>query len=125
MLRSRENTYFNKTLASPWEQSVPFFLSIFSCAPIWQSLCKEKIIEDKIITEAKAFDLTVKYNNDVFVNHTTKFCLLNSINILHEQTKLPSALFLVLYLKFNTNGHRSIKLLEKRDSFNLAFLNYP
>lgn len=85
----------------------------------------KKNIEDKIITEAKAFDLTVKYNDDVFVNHKTKFCLLNSINILHEQTKLPSALFLVLYLKFNTNGHRSTKLLEKRDNFNFAFLNYP
>ena len=113
MLRSRENTYFNKTLASPWEQSVPFLLSIFFCAPIWQSLCKKK-----------AFDLTVKYNDDVFVNHKTKFCLLNSINILHEQTKLPSALFHVLYLKFNTNGHRSTKLLEKRDNFNFVFLNY-
>jgi hypothetical protein len=100
------------------------FVDLFLCSYLAEFMQK-KNIEDKIITEAKAFDLTVKYNDDVFVNHKTKFCLLNSINILHEQTKLPSALFHVLYLKFNTNGHRSTKLLEKRDNFNFVFLNYP
>jgi hypothetical protein len=50
------------------------FVDLFLCSYLAEFMQK-KNIEDKIITEAKAFDLTVKYNDDIFVNHKTKFCL--------------------------------------------------
>lgn len=55
--------FFNKSSASSWEQPHLLFLLICSITPTSQSLYKD--LSDKRITDAKAFNLTFRWMDDV------------------------------------------------------------
>jgi hypothetical protein len=93
-----------------------------NCAPL---------LADVLIHEARAFNFTYRYIDDVLSINNSRFAeflpLIYPPELeVKETTDTPSsASFLDLYLEFDDCGQISTKIYDKRDDFNFKIINFP
>ena len=99
--RIRKGTCFNKSSASPWKQTVPLSLTIFSC-----TLMRIKYSKTKRMADTLAFNHTFNYVYDVLTINNLDFgnwipLIYNEELEIKEITETAdSSSFLGIYLKF-------------------------
>jgi hypothetical protein len=108
-----------------------------NCAPLladlflysYESEFLQKLVKDKKIHEARAFNFTYKYIDDVLSINNSRFAEFlpliypPELEVKETTDTASSASFLDLYLEFDDSGQLSTKIYDKRDDFNLNFPN--
>ena len=109
-----------------------------NCAPLlvnlflysYESEFLQKLFKDKKIHEARAFNFTYRYIDDVLSINNSRFAEFLPL-IYHPELDVKettytasSASFLNLYLEFDS-GQLSTKIYDKRDDFNFKIINFP
>ena len=96
-----------------------------NCAPLladlflysYESEFLQKLVKDKKVHEARAFNFTYRYIDDVLSINNSIFA--EFLPLIYP----PS--FLDLYLEFDDSGQLSTKIYDKRDDFNFKIINFP
>ena len=91
-------------------------------------LSYQKLVKDKKINEARAFNFTYRYIDDVLSINNSRFAeFLPLIYPPKPETidTTSSASFLDLYLEFDDSGQINTKIYDKRDDFNFKIINFP
>ena len=110
-----------------------------NCAPLladlflysYESEFLQKLVKDKKIHEARAFNFTYRYIDDVLSINNSRFAeflpLIYPPELEAKETTdtASSASFLDLYLEFDDSGQLSTKIYDKRDDFNFKIINFP
>ena len=110
-----------------------------NCAPLvddlflysYESEFLQKLIKDKKIHEARAFNFTYRYIDDVLsINNSrfAEFLLLiypPELEVNETTDTASSASFLDLYLELDDSGQLSTKIYDKRDDFNFKIIIFP
>ena len=110
-----------------------------NCAPLladlflysYESEFLQKLVKDKKIHEARAFNFTYRYIDDVLSINNSRFAeflpLIYPLELEVKETTdaASSASFLDLYLEFDDSGQLSTKIYDKRDDFNCKIINFP
>ena len=110
-----------------------------NCAPLladlflysYESKFLHKLVKDKKIHEARAFNFTYRYIDDVLSINNSRFAeflpLIYPPELeVKETTDTASfASFSDLYLEFDDSGQISIKIYDKRDDFNFTIMHFP
>jgi hypothetical protein len=110
-----------------------------NCAPLladlfiysYESEFRQKLVKDKTIHEARAFNFTYRYIDDVLsINNSrfAEFLLLiypPGLEVKETTDTASSASFLDLYLEFDDSGQISTKIYDKRNDFNIKIINFP
>ena len=110
-----------------------------NCAPLladlflhsYESEFLQTLIKDKKIREARSFNFTYRYIDDVLSINNPDFS--NWISLIYpseleikETTDTASsASFLDIFLEFDSSGHLSTRIYDKRDDFNFEIINFP
>ena len=109
-----------------------------NCAPLltdlfvysYESEFLQKLLKDKKIHEARAFNFTYKYIDDVLSINNSRFAeflpLIYPPELEVQETTYiaSSASFLDLYLEFDDSGQLGTKNYDKRDDFNFKIINF-
>jgi hypothetical protein len=109
-----------------------------NCAPLladlllysYESEFLQNLVKDKKIHEARAFNFTYRYIDDVLsINNprSAEFLPLiypPELEIKETTDTASSASFLDLYLEFDDSGQLSTKIYDKRDDFNFKIINF-
>ena len=82
----------------------------------YESEFLQKLVKDKKIHEARAFNFTYRYIDDVLSINNSRFA---------EFLPLIYPPELDLYLEFDHSGQLSTKIYDKRDDFNFKIINFP
>ena len=91
---------------------------------LYESQFLQNLVKDKKIHEARAFNFTYRYIDDVLsINHSrfAEFLPLiypPELEVKETNDTASSASFLDLYLEFDDSGQLSTKIHDKRDDFN-------
>ena len=107
-----------------------------NCAPLladlflysYESEFLQKLVKDKKIHEARAFNFTYRYIDDVLSINNSRFAEFlpliypPELEVKETTDTASSASFLDLYLD---SGHISTKIYDKRDDFNFKIINFP
>ena len=106
-----------------------------NCAPLLADLFLysyeldflQKLVKDKKIHGAKAFNFTYRYIDDVLSINNSKFAeflpLLYPPELeVKETTDTASS---ASFLDFDDSGQLSTKIYDKRDNFNFKIINFP
>ena len=107
----------------------PLLADLFLCS--YESEVLQNLVKDKKIHEARAFNLTYRYIDDVLSINIPRFAeflpLIYPPELeMKETTDTASpASFLDLYLEFYDSGQFSTKIYDKRDDFNFKIINIP
>ena len=104
-----------------------------NCAPLladlflysYESEFLQKLVKDKKIHEARAFNFTYRYIDDVLSINNSRFAEILQSWKLKTTDTASSALFLDLYLEFEASGQISSKIYDKRNDFNFKIINFP
>ena len=110
-----------------------------NCAPLladlflysYESEFLQKLVKDKKIHEARAFNFTYRYIDDVLSINNSKFAEFlpliypPELEVKETTDTASSASFLDLYLEFDDSGQLSTKIYDKRDDFNFKIINFP
>ena len=110
-----------------------------NCAPFlansfvysYESKFLQKLVKEKKMHEARAFNFTYRYIDDVLSINNSRFAeFLPLIYTAEQKVKettdaASSASFLDLYLEFDDSGQLNTKMYDKRDDFNFKFINFP
>ena len=110
-----------------------------NCAPLladlflysYESEFLQKLVKDKKIHEARAFNFTYKYIDDVLSINNSRFAEFlpliypPELEVKETTDTASSASFLDLYLEFDDSGQLSTKIYDKRDDFNFKIINFP
>ena len=110
-----------------------------NCAPLlaylflfsYESEFLQNLAEDKKIHEARAFNFTYRYIDDVLSVNNPRFAEFlpliypPELKIKETTDTASSALFLDLYLEFDDNDQLSTNIYDKRDDFNFKIINFP
>ena len=110
-----------------------------NCAPLladlfvysYESEFLQKLVKDKKIHEARAFNFTYRYIDDVLSINNSRFAeflpLIYPPELEAKETTdtASSASFLDIYLEFDDSGQLSTKIYDKRDDFNFKIINFP
>ena len=108
-----------------------------NCAPLladlflysYESEFLQKLVKDKKIHEAGAFNFTYRNFDDVLSINNSTFAeflpLIYRSELEVKETTASSASFLDLYLEFDDSGQISTKIYDKRDDFNFTIINFP
>jgi hypothetical protein len=110
-----------------------------NCAPLladlfvysYESAFLQKLVKDKKIHEARTFNFTYRYIDDVLSINNPRFakCLPliypPELEVKETTDTASSASFLDLYLEFDDSGKICTKIYDKRDDFNLKIINFP
>jgi hypothetical protein len=110
-----------------------------NCAPLladlilcpYESEFLQNLVKDKTIHEARAFNFTYRYIDDVLSINNPRFAeFLPSIyppelEIKETTATASSASYLDIYLEFDDSGKLSTKIYDKRDDFNFKIINFP
>jgi hypothetical protein len=109
-----------------------------NCAPLLADLVLysygsevlQKLVKDKNIHEARAFNFTYKYIDDVLSINNSRFAEFlplypPELEVKETTDTASSASSLDLYLEFDDNGQLSTKIYDKRDDFNFKIINFP
>ena len=109
-----------------------------NCAPLladlflysYESEFLQKLVKDKKIHEARAFNFTYRYiDDDLSINNSrfAEFLPLiypSELQVKETTDTASSASFLDLYLEFDDSGQLGTKIYDKRD-FNFKIINFP
>jgi hypothetical protein len=91
----------------------------------------QKLVKDKKIHEARAFNFTYRYIDDVLSINNSRFeeflplIYPPELEVKEITDTASSASFLDLYLEFDDSGQISTKIYDKRDDFNFNIINFP
>ena len=110
-----------------------------NCAPLladlflysYESEFLQKLVKDKKIQEARAFNFTYRYIDDVLSINNSRFAEFlpliypPELEVKETTDTTSSASFLDLYLEFDDSGQISTKIYDKRDDFNFKIINFP
>ena len=110
-----------------------------NCAPLladlflysYETEFLQNLIKNKKIKDARSFNFTYRYIDDVLsINNPSFGRLLPSIyppelEIKETTETACSTSFLDLHLEFDNSGHLSTKIYDKRDDFNFEIINFP
>ena len=128
---SRSSAYDNISVSSGgilFQQVVGIPMGT-NCAPLLADLFLysyeleflQKIVKDKKIHEARAFNFTYRYIDDVLSINNSRFAEFLPFIYppeLEVKETASSSSFLDLYLEFDDSGQISTKMHDKRDDFN-------
>jgi hypothetical protein len=97
-----------------------------NCAPLladlflysYESEFLQKLVKDKKINEAKAFNFTYRYIDDALSINNSRFAEIKETT----DTASPAS-FLDLYLEIDDSGQLSSKIYDKRYDFNFKIIN--
>ena len=90
-----------------------------------------KACKDKKIHEARAFNFTYRYIDDVLSINNSRFAEFlpliypPELEVKETTDTASSASFLDLYLEFDDRGQLSTNIYDKRDDFNFRNINFP
>ena len=108
-----------------------------NCAPLladlflysYESEFLQKLVKDKKIHEARTFNFTHRYIDDVLSINNSRFAdiLIYPPELEAKETTdtASSASFLDIYLEFDDSGQLSTKIYDKRVDFNFKIINFP
>ena len=110
-----------------------------NCAPLlaelflysYESEFLQKLVKDKKIHEARAFNFTYRYIDDVLSTNNSRFAEFlpliypPELEVKETTDTASSASFLDLYLEFDDSGQISTKIYDKRDDFNFMIIIFP
>jgi len=110
-----------------------------NCAPLladlflysYETEFLQNLIKNKKIKDARSFNFTYRYIDDVLsINNPSFGRLLPSkyppeLEIKETTETACSTSFLDLHLEFDNSGHLSTKIYDKRDDFNFEIINFP
>ena len=110
-----------------------------NCAPLladlflysYESEFLQKLVKDKKIHEARAFNFTYRYIDDVLSINNSRFAEFlpliypPELEVKETTDTASSASFLDLYLEFDDSAQLSTKIYDKRDDFNFKIINFP
>ena len=86
----------------------------------------QKLVKDKKIHEARAFNFTYRYIDDVLSINNSRFGeFLPELEVKETTDTASSASFLDLYLEFDDSGQIRTKIYDKREDFNFKIINFP
>ena len=110
---------------------VPFLADLFLHS--YESEFLQKLSKDKKMKEAtcRSFNFTYRYIDDVLSINNPDFSnwisliYLSELEIKETTDTASSALFLDIYLEFDSSGHLSTRIYDKRDDFNFEIINFP
>ena len=91
----------------------------------------QNLVKDKKIHEARAFNFTYRYIDDVLSINNSRFAeflpLIYPPELEIKETTYTalSASFLDLYLEFDDSGQFSTNIYDKRDDFKFKIINFP
>ena len=97
----------------------------------YESEFLQKLVKDKKIHEARAFNFTYRYIDDVLSINNSRFAEFlpliypPELEVKETTDTASSASFLDLYLEFDDSGQLSTKIYDKRDDFNFKIINFP
>ena len=97
----------------------------------YESEFRQKLVKDKKIHEARAFNFTYRYIDDVLSINNSRFAEFlpliypPELQVKETTDTASSASFLDLYLEFDDSGQLSTKIYDKRDDFNFKIINFP
>ena len=106
-----------------------------NCAPLLADLFLysyeleflQKLVKDKKIHEARAFNFTCRYIDDILSINYSRFA--EFLPLIYppelEVKETTDTTFLDLYLEFDDSGQVSTKIYHKRDDFNFKINNFP
>ena len=103
----------------------PLLADLFLCS--YESEFLQNLVKDKKIHEARAFNFTYRYIDDVLSINNPRFAEFlpliypPELEIKEITDTASSASFLDLYLEFDN----STKIYDKRDDFNFKIINFP
>ena len=107
----------------------PLLADLFLCS--YESEFLQNVVKDKKIHEARAFNFTYKYIDDVLSMNNPRFAEFlpliypPELEIKETTNTASSATFLDIYLEFNDSGQLSTKIYDKRDDFISKIKNCP
>ena len=107
----------------------PFLADLFVYS--YESEFLQKLVKDKKMHEARAFNFTYRYIDDVLSINNSRFAEFlpliypPELEIKETTDTASSASFLDLYLEFDDSGQISTKIYDKRDDFNFKIINFP
>ena len=107
----------------------PFLVDLFVYS--YKSEFLQKLVKGKKIHEARNFNFTYRYIDDVLSINYSRFSeflpLIHPPELEVKETTgtASSASFLDLYLEFDDSGQLSTKIYDKRDDFNFTIINFP
>ena len=113
--------------------------TIFGLAPLladlfvysYESEFLQKLVKDKKIHEARAFNFTYRYIDDVSSINNSRFAEFlpliypPELEVKETTDTASSASCLDLYLEYDESGQLSTKIYDKRDDFNFKIINFP
>ena len=91
----------------------------------------QKLVKDKKIHEARAFNFTYRYIDDVLSINNSRFAEFlpliypPELEVKETTDTASSASFLGLYLEFDDSGQLSTKIYDKIYDFNFKIINFP
>ena len=97
----------------------------------YESEFLQKLVKDKKIHEARAFNFTFRYIDDVLSINNSRFTAFlpliypPELEVKETTYTAPPASFLDLYLEFDDSGQISTKIYDKRDDFIFKIINFP
>jgi hypothetical protein len=99
----------------------------------YESEFLQKLVKDKKIHEARAFNFTYRYMyidvvlsiNNLRFAEFLQLIYPPELEIKETTDTASSASFLDLYLEFDDSGQLSTKIYDKRDDFNFKIINFP
>ena len=130
LIVKHQNRYFkskiNKTINSVKSEIRKRFYFIFI-----ESEFLQKFVKDKKIHEARTFNFTYRYIDDVLSINNSRFVEFlpliypPELEVKETTDTASTASFLDLYLEFDDSGQLSTKIYDKRDDFNFKIINFP
>ena len=131
-LHTIRSDYFRQVFTNWWvywklEKITVADLFLYS----YESEFLQKLVKDKKIHEARAFNFTYRYIDDVLSINNSRFAEFlpliypPELEVKETTDTASSASFLDLYLEFDDSGQLSTKIYDKRDDFNFKIINFP
>ena len=110
-----------------------------NCAPLladlflfsYESEFLQTLVKNKKIKEARLFNFTFRYIDDVLSINNPNFSdwipliYPPELEIKETTDTASSASFLDLYLEFDIHSHLSTRIYDKRDDFDFEIINFP
>jgi hypothetical protein len=123
-------TLFQQVFGIPMGTNyVPLLADLFLYS--YESEFLQNLVKDKKIHEARAFNFTYRYIDDVLSINNSRFAEFlpmiypPELEVKENTDTASSASSLDLYLEFDDSGQLSTKIYDKRDDFNFKFINFP
>ena len=119
---------FSRSSAYQWVRIVPLLADLFLYS--YESEFLQTLVIDKKIHEARAFNFTYRYIDDVLSINNSIFAEFlpliypTELEVKETTYAASSASFLDIYFEFDDSGHLSTNIYDKRDDFNFKIINF-